>query len=518
MNGLAQVWHVAKKDLRQQRWPIAVYAALVTVATWSVAMDLETVIANGLFVMVAGVILQTLIIQGDSPANPGAMWITLPLGSKSVFASKLVVVALTVMIVGLIGQSIAIATLDVPMRRLGGLILDSVWPYAAILVVTALIGALTRDLKSFLLVLVGWFLASQFYLPFITRLLGQESRGFVAPWIVDSAVSVLILCVIADAYRRRRMLRSAVLGAATLLAAPFTNALKQPAHAASVVGEYPALADSLRPRIETQPWRIGEFYGGEGRQTVGFPVTLAGTAPGVWYGLVESSLRLELPDGSVTQEEVDSRFVWLTRGPLQLSGDVTWLQKPPSDAGGGWPQVLMIPALGKFNRDGAKATLTGTVVAYRPVEVASLPVRPGASFVRNGRRLTLITTEVRATGMSEGPEVAVRMTVARPGSDLSRLMGRTPWQAFGYALVDASGREAVPLIESRWNTSGGSGLVVPGSEGERQLLRLQYRAQRRDSTPQLKGDWTSGSASLRLIDWEPIGSFPITVTTTVTKP
>jgi hypothetical protein len=509
MTGILQAFHIAKKDVRQHRWPLLVFALLVALAAWSVAADREWIVANGLVVLLAGVLLQTLIIQGDSPVRSDAMWIGLPLDARAVFAAKVLSVIVMVILVAVLGQWIALASLDVPVTGLAGLLASASWNFGEILIITALIAALTRDLKSFLVATIIWFIASQFYVNFVNRVIGSERNGMLEWWAVDAMVSGAVLLVIARAYRHRRLASSATFAVLLLLVTPFAPVLTRSA-TRSVLPSVAILADSLRPRIETHPWQIPEVAGSGGRTTIGFPVDLVGASPGIWYALVEPRLHVELPDGSAREEDVDSRFVWLSREPLQLRGGERWLVTPPSDARGSFPQVLLIPGLARVNHLGARATLTGTVVAYRPSEVADLPLREGASFVDNGRRLTVVSM----TSTDRGPQVSVRLTTARLGSDLSRAMGSTRWQAFGYVLVDSATREGMPLTERGYSTAGGSGLVLPGSEGQRMRISLSYWEGRPDSLNLSTRNWSS----LRLIDWKPIGSFPITVTTTVTKP
>src|SRR5215467_1014042 len=108
MSIVMQIGHVLAKDLRQARWPIAAYLAIVLVATahslvWSApfsdALDL-TVIA----VVVVGVLSVASAIQADSPTQANAFWASQPLAPAAVLGAKLMLAAVIIVGSALIGQ------------------------------------------------------------------------------------------------------------------------------------------------------------------------------------------------------------------------------------------------------------------------------------------------------------------------------------------------------------------------------------------------------------------------------
>ncbi len=91
MTPIAQALHVARKDLRESRWPLIGYAALVVFAAvraagwWSPGRAFE---AAMFLVVVAGIVLVPIVVQSDSPTGSDVFWATRPLAPTSVLISR----------------------------------------------------------------------------------------------------------------------------------------------------------------------------------------------------------------------------------------------------------------------------------------------------------------------------------------------------------------------------------------------------------------------------------------------
>src|SRR5262249_39075988 len=114
MTAIAQVLHVARKDLRESRWPVVVFVAVVAGA---VVRVMGRMASSGIFemsvvlVVITGLLLSAILVQNDSPIRADAFWTTRPLAPAAVLCAKILVVAVIVAAIPLAAQALAIASL-----------------------------------------------------------------------------------------------------------------------------------------------------------------------------------------------------------------------------------------------------------------------------------------------------------------------------------------------------------------------------------------------------------------------
>ena len=158
MTWLAQVGHIILKDIRQARILLALNVAVVALATaHALGMPMLT---NGifelssLFVVASGMLLAGAVVQADSPTQSDAFWTSRPFYPSAMLASKLIVTLLLVIGIGVIGECAALRALDVPISDSLIVIAKAVEIYAIWLMIALVAAAVTRDLRTFIVVLM----------------------------------------------------------------------------------------------------------------------------------------------------------------------------------------------------------------------------------------------------------------------------------------------------------------------------------------------------------------------------
>jgi hypothetical protein len=159
MTWFAQVAHVAMKDVRQARVLLFVYIAAVAWATRDALklMGPDSASPEGamLFVVALGMFVVAVLVQSDSPTRSDALWASRPFDPSAVLAAKLFVAVAIVIGLPLVGQFVALFAIGAATERIPNLLLVAAWSYALWLLAAMLVAALTRELRSFALVLVS---------------------------------------------------------------------------------------------------------------------------------------------------------------------------------------------------------------------------------------------------------------------------------------------------------------------------------------------------------------------------
>jgi len=208
-----QVFQVLLKDMRRLRW----WTLAVTLWT-AAAVSMSLTVAHGpalgflelfasgdapsvgtlLFALYAG-----LLIQEDSPARSDAFWVTRPVRPAALLTAKTISLALFGLLLPLVGQALALRLHGVPVYL--GALQRGALSQGVLLTGAALAAALTRDLRSFLLLFLGGAVLYSF-LDMLRRVLdpffiaspaSQGIRAFV--WIVAAG------CAVAYVYSYRRV-------------------------------------------------------------------------------------------------------------------------------------------------------------------------------------------------------------------------------------------------------------------------------------------------------------------------
>ena len=157
MNTIAQMLHVARKDLRESRWQFIVYVSLVAVAAarvtdwWSASRVLEMAM---FLVVIAGVVLVATLIQNDSPIRADAFWATRPLAPTAVLLAKILLVVVIVVGLPVAAQAFAISSFDIHGAALVRRLFTATSEYARWLLIALALASLTKDLKSLIVMFV----------------------------------------------------------------------------------------------------------------------------------------------------------------------------------------------------------------------------------------------------------------------------------------------------------------------------------------------------------------------------
>jgi ABC-type transport system involved in multi-copper enzyme maturation permease subunit len=509
----AQVVHIVRKDLFLSRWLLLAYVAVVLGAT-AVAAGWLAAGTNfyplwSLSLVLLGMVLFALLVQADSPQRTDAFWITLPFSRSAMFAAKVAGAVLLLLVVPLLGQFAALLAHAVPRVDIPRMLFSSTLAFGAWLGLAAVIAALTRDLRTFIvaltLVMLGWFVGMQVLGAFLSSGSTEESPSrFLVPAIVVGGS----LFVLAYLYRTRNVRRGAwiaiLLGCATVVL-PLAASRSTPAETA-VLGSIP---EPLRPAaLSVKDFRLQA----NGRATLG--LELSGASASHQYLLVSPTGHLEMPDGSSVQVEIqggEGAYLPLN-DPVPHPGEgLVWLGERTFHRGGvTGVQIVFSPGQRAALAGGdARLTVRGRLEVREARVRGELPLETGATGAFDGRRLRVLEV-----GRFEGGP-AVELQISSVSSSRSAGAGspwsRPPGRPTSHALVNHEAGEAIALTEM--GSSGGSfGLVLPGNETWTTTKTLQPGPG--ISEVRIAGDWLR-HARLLIMDWVPVGSDPVQIQTTV---
>src|SRR5688500_7340932 len=150
MTWFAQVLHVLRKDLRVIRWGVLLYVLLATLIiaaallSWGVGASPLWVIA----LCMLGGLLVGQVVHNDSPASVDSFWATRPLSSSAVFAAK-VLMALLLLVVPAVGEWIYLRSHDISAGDAMTLAVQPTAVYLGLLGTALMVAVLTRNIKVF---------------------------------------------------------------------------------------------------------------------------------------------------------------------------------------------------------------------------------------------------------------------------------------------------------------------------------------------------------------------------------
>jgi hypothetical protein len=507
MTMFAQVRHLMAKDIREARWMLAVYAAVVAVATVQAAGMEQTTFAfgfAGMLVVMVGMVVVASLVQADSPARADAFWAVRPIDPAAVVVAKLGEAAAIVAGVALVGQLVAFVALDVPRMEMPLLLVQSAVAYAVWLLLAMVVAALTRDLKSAFVAFAVALLA----LIVVTAVLpARITNGVTNGAMLAALTTIPLLAAVAlltVLYRVRDPRPSVRFGGAIAVAAIWYASPSAPPH---VADEPPAMAAD-QPALNLEVHDLDKIA--ERQQiwlTIDAPTTpdtirLSVVNPVVVLRLVNGdSIRLGLaPQSAVARLPMPP----VVRGVRWLSGGSVPRERVPLN-------VQLRGALRDSVAGGiASVTLEGRAVLLAPRTVGDLPLAEGASMTRSGLRVRLETwthghgdVSMTAHAVSIGEASYVGVSGVAPGGN-GELQG---------VLVNRARGEAA-LLSQPGSGTGQSMLVLPGvSTGDR-TMKYEWDSNAGPGRSRLDDAWLTG-ARLMLVNWIPIGAYPVRVTVNV---
>jgi hypothetical protein len=466
MTWIGEVTHIAWKDVRQQRWVMLAYVALVLLATirgaWFAQPGHSSQILSGtmLVVVIFGCMLGAVIMQGDSPMRADAFWMSRPFRPSAVLGAKLLVVAGLVLGIPLLGEAIGLAAFGVPLRQLPSPLVTCAAIFGVWLLLAVLLGSLTSDLRSavvaFLLVMIAIGIATAI----MASRVGDVSFGItgVSPIVVGILVIALGLGTLWLLYRRRgaRLIGwgGAMLTTGAALLTLFLSA--------SGPAEKAAAARSVGPLSLTieRPDSLGL------RDQLDFAVSAPSAPESLTAVFHVSRVTLELNDASSVQLSPQYISVPLHNGLLPVGEQVHWLRDN----------------LGSTTRFSARLTaedrralasgvraieLGGIIVTLRPQLLGTMAVESGAQLSTMGGRTRITRVDLFPRNLHLSVE---SFAVEGPWNRYAAsYLGS---ERMSFALVNSRAHEALPMV-TKGTSSGSDWLVLPGTPVTSSSVQLQ---------------------------------------------
>lgn len=496
MNWTAQVVHVAGKDLRQSWWQLLVYALVVALATLAGADLLggEWMAGSMLFVCGAGLLVLAMLIHADPPARTGAVWALLPLEWSAVLAAKFVLVAVILIGLGVAGQAVVLAAYDVAAAEMLRMLGVSLLVYSGLLVFGGMLAILTRDVKSFLLLLLLVLVASQFVAyAFLSRVDDVD----LAPAILIALGVVGVLVII---WQYRSFDRWKATAAVLLL-------LLMPAALPAVLPPRPpeVAAPATVPPDLQQPVRMSHGGGRSGAHGIVLSVAVDTAAAGHRYVLRDARAALHTSDG--TRSRLETRGGGSLNTPsLVMDGEEL---VNPNEAGqsarsGGLSIELTRDQAAALEQGNASLEVTARVEVQESRVRGVTPLVAGTRYAARGLRLEILDVDHAER------QITLTTSSIRPSDD-ERAGPAFLTGPHILALVNLTRSPAEEItLHSRSGGGNSLGSVIPGIP-LRRWTGVYGSYPLGPSQPAADPDWMH-DASLLVGEWVSLGSYPITVT------
>jgi hypothetical protein len=500
MTWLAQLRHVAAKDIRQARVPLLVYLGIVAWATWDACKatgpDKTSTQGAMIFVVTAGLFVVAALVQADSPTRSDAFWPSRPFYASAVFAAKLFVMGAIVIGLPLAGQLVALSAIGAAPARIPMLLLVAAWSYALWLFAAMTVAALTRDLRTFAVAFVS--------LCVLLLIVGEEwpktlhfSVGARAQAIATLLGVIAAIALVLTLYRTRdmraRMWVAGIAAAAAVLVSPGLP-LSPGVILSPPVAATQAASSTRRATVRAE---LVNEQGSARRPWLRFRVRTEGATAAERFGFSVSSATVYLRNGSTLQVPTEEaglvaalaaqRYFGAMRGPFfsargyEVDAKLTDLQRAAVSAG--------------FD----SMTVEGRVTIWNRHIIGTMPLAEHAALGIGAAHLEIVRLDRSADTVSLAMRVfsvdrSNEQSMGFGGPDLA-LVNETRWQELTF----------------RGGSSGGvSGtLVLPGNEA--QVSTAEY-----DTAPLLPAarlfvvddSWISES-HLVLSKWTPSDSYPV---------
>jgi hypothetical protein len=502
MTWLAQVRHVAVKDVRQMRWLSACYVVVVLLATAHALSWRGT--SNPIFqaampfVVWFGMMLIASMIQADSPTHSDAFWASRPFYPSAVLAAKCCVAIVFIIGVGLVGQAIGLGAYGLGSRQMAASLARSAGEYGRWLLLAMVVAALTKDIPSFVVALVIVPV-----LLLVTGIIFTQSDQATAQTVARGLAAIvgviggLVLLVLL--YRTRDTRRRTWVGGLIAEACLFTSVF-----AASPGSRVPALPASVRP-----PTLTVELLGLDtlpGRRTLGVAIHAQPGTPSQRLTLVDPVMLVRLRSGTTLRLPLNEDAIELRpAAPPPIEG-ITW-PRYQSESGSTTIQraLPLTPANSAAVAGGvSSAALDGRVVVDELHTLATLPLANGALAAwGNGK----VSIERWSHGQGDVSLTIVRSTLS---TDVPRSLplGAYAGKDVELALVNDRRHEGLELSPQTTKASSSS-LVLPGPQLA--VYAIELRSAKRQAvagSAPLDGEWLR-AARLVIVDWIPRGSYPV---------
>ncbi len=530
MSWSRQVWHVFMKDVREQKWVLALYVALLCFGTmqgvrfWPIDGDSEPflpLLGSAVMRAVAAYLAASLIL-GDSPNSPRAYWATLPFARSAVFGAKVLG------FVGLLLTAVAafippLVQLEVSATQLWLQLLNFSVAFSALLVATAVFASVVSRLRYVLLVPLAAIALM------IGGLVVVAKRGFVLQYDLSSAVVLVVIAgalgALAFVYLTRRVnvtQRSLTLvPCALLLIAPFAVSGFGPVAPVIEPARITGIAPSISLVVGDAAYRMGSQIPALQLQTSG-RFQLDGATPATRVELrtrYATTVDALGNDRDAVGFDISRRLV---EPALPIDPDVRWIGADIAGSTGTFRQSVSAVSLSREEDSIHTAAISrirteGRFEFRTPRLLGSVAASRDTAFAHDGVHL-----RIKRGTLAGAPVFEVQtMAVLNAPDGVERVSGALDHLSF--ALVHDEHREAVKLSFQRSSSSVGGSLLAPLgiSRGSSMLVAepsLFYAPVRPDSISAVRAlvtpEWLRG-ARLVIYEWVLTGTSPVNISSAI---
>ena len=221
MNWPKQVWHVAKKDIRQFRL-LLVLQVLATVTAVAAFVGTGSHMGDPGFprniplsrsvewyMVLAGlsVLISALVVQADSPSRSDAFWVSRPLHPLAVLMAKAATLGLFLLALPLVGEAVVLSHHAVSPGEMVPMLAEALFAQAGIVVAAATLAALTANLSAFVVAALVTGVAGTAVGLVLNEAIGNVF-GTTAPVEGLAPIAALGVAVLVYQYSRRNLRRS----------------------------------------------------------------------------------------------------------------------------------------------------------------------------------------------------------------------------------------------------------------------------------------------------------------------
>ena len=509
MNCISQAFHVARKDLRGARWLGVICVVLLAAAT---AQAIEFPGPGPVFnlwpmlVILAAMFYVAQLVQLDSPGRSDAFWVSRPLTPSAVLMAKFIGVTWLIC-VGLVAQTVTLLAYSVPIRELPQILMHSFLTYQLLLLVAALLAAITPNLRTFALVLIGYTVVFPYVVSLLAPSASQSTNsGSIGNYLHFVEAFAVFVLVLTWQYSTRRVKVARV--------AVFCMLIANTALGRTHWFDPPVAVSSgrLSPELRTQNLTVASYQTSHDNEQESLLIQLQieGQSPDHKYRITSADIFLEAADGSrekIGQTMLDSRVVSLSLPPPSLPG-VRLMGFKPRFADGFLRTRITASQLERIGSGALRPVIHGTVSVAEARDLPALPFKKGAESTAQGRRIRILKNAPGVRG--EQAELRV-MHLSRPAWPVQGFpfVFRFPEADFEYAIVNSSRSEGM-LLQQR-SSSGGmlAPLIEPGSWVSE--IGLEVRTSARDSMPFVPDSAWLAEAKLHVVEWVELGSYEVTI-------
>jgi hypothetical protein len=501
-----QVVHVARKDLQMTRWYVVAYTVLVVLST-TAALNLGTAlnILWPVLLAILGVLCVWVIVQADSPYRSDAFWASKPLSPTAVFAGKIFYIVVVLVGLGLVGQTIALLIgFRLDPNELVRIVAASTFAYGLALCMATIIAAITPDLRSVLLIVIGQVVVSNTILRYIAaKIAGDDGmpREY-ASIAIQLLMSAATIALIAQVYRTRSRRLGIWTYVGLTLVLPIVLSIIVPRRSVS-----PSTARLAPPQLQApwlNAWRSHVFRD-DGANKFYLGSHFTGGSPQHAYMLVASRVDVEREKRGRVEIPISRPILLNWPQPPNIEG-VRWTGNPRSAK----PATMMSFPVSRrqasaLSKPNSRVVLRARIEVLEPRVSIQVPLVRGRTAVGKRQRLKILSAypgDLRVSGARIGQHSVVERALR-------------DFELFEYVVINRSlGQGAIP---GRGGATTSGALVLAGDGGSRATMHLLpedfYREPFDTVTAgffKTNENWIAGAELLR-IEWRSLGSYPVAV-------